>query len=329
MADPFSDNPFAVGTSANNPDASNPYGSTGAWGTAPGDAADDSNGGAWGATTTTNNDVYTPSTLPPATGYMSGGGGGGGGGVGYGSLSFSAGGANGASSSAPLTEADLSRREAELNKREAELKRLETELAKNGVVLSSKKNWPKYCSVVHHNIAEDIPENLQWTVRSAYFCYVGLLVCLFWNFMGCCGAWIVDGSIAAFLFGSLYVVGGVPGAWWLWYGRLYKAAMKDSAFGYGLFFLTFTTAHLIFVGWSAIAPPIINSWSHTGFWVGAQEVQSQSAALAIIYYIGGGLWSAEFLWSFWTLKKVYWAFRGAGHSASSVKRGAATQAVLG
>ena len=80
MADPFSDNPFAVGTSANNPDASNPYGSTGAWGTAPGDAADDSNGGAWGATTTTNNDVYTPSTLPPATGYMSGGGGGGGGG---------------------------------------------------------------------------------------------------------------------------------------------------------------------------------------------------------------------------------------------------------
>lgn len=323
MSDPFSDNPFAVGSSANNQDASNPYTSTGAWGSTPGGTADDN---AWGATTTTSNDVYQPSTLPPATGYMTGGGGG------YGS-SFNANNAGNAtnanaSSSAPLTEADLNRREAELNRREAELKRLETELAKNGVVLSSKKNWPKYCSVVHHNIAEDIPENLQWTVRSAYFCYVGLLVCLAWNFMGCCGAWIVDGSIAAFLFGSLYVVGGVPGAWWLWYGRLYKAAMKDSAFGYGLFFLTFTTAHLIFVGWSAIAPPIINSWSHTGFWVGAQEVQSQSGALAIIYYIGGGLWSAEFLWSFWTLKKVYWAFRGAGHNASSVKRGAATQAVL-
>ncbi len=323
MADPFSDNPFAVGSSANQRDdeASNPYESKGAWGNAPGGTQPDAN--AWGATTTTTNDAYTPSTLPPATGYMGGGG--------YGSQSFSGNGGSGAvaASSAPLTEADLNKREAELNKREAELKRLETELARNGVVLSSKKNWPKYCSVVHHNIAEDIPENLQWTVRSAYFCYVGLLVCLFWNFMGCCGAWIVDGSIAAFLFGSLYVVGGVPGAWWLWYGRLYKATMKDSAFGYGLFFLTFTTAHLIFVGWSAIAPPIINSWSHTGFWVGAQEVQSESQALAIIYYIGGGLWSAEFLWSFWTLKKVYWAFRGAGHSAGSVKRGAATSAVLG
>jgi len=97
MADPFSDNPFAVGSSANQRDdeASNPYASTGAWGSAPGGTQPDAN--AWGATTTTTNDAYTPSTLPPATGYMGGGG--------YGSQSFSANGGSGAvaASSAPLT----------------------------------------------------------------------------------------------------------------------------------------------------------------------------------------------------------------------------------
>jgi hypothetical protein len=328
MADPFSDNPFAVGSSAQQRDDTpldNPYSSTGAWGSAPGAGAGDS---AWGATTTTTNEVYTPSTLPPNTEYTSfGGGASTAAGAPQQSPSFGLGGSG--STALGLTEDQLRKREQELNKREAELKRLETELRNNGVVINSKKNWPKWCSVVHHNIAEDIPENLQWTVRSAYFCYVGLLVCLVWNFIGCCGAWITNGSISSFLWGSLYVVGGVPGAWWLWYGRLYKAATKDSALGYGLFFLTFSTAHLIFVGWSAVAPPIINSWSHTGFWVGAQEVQGKSGALAILYYIGGGFWSAEFLWSFWTLKKVYWAFRGAGHTSNNVKMEAARGAVLG
>jgi hypothetical protein len=33
--------------------------------------------------------------------------------------------------------------------------------------------------------------------------------------------------------------------------RLYNAAIKDSAFGYALFF-AFYMAHMIFVGWSAV-----------------------------------------------------------------------------
>jgi hypothetical protein len=318
---PFNDNPFAVGTSVTQQDSASP--SPGAWGTATGQ------GSAWGtaAGSARQNEeplqahsysgavdtAPTPSTLPLSMGF-------GGGASSFNNTSNGVGGKSG------NKERDLDKREAELNRREAELKRLETELRNSGVTLK-RKNWPKFCSIVHHDINADIPENLRWTIRSAYYAYVGLVCCLVWNFIGCCGAWIVKGSIAAFLWGSLYVVGGVPGAWFLWYRRLYRASIKDSAFGYGLFFLFFASAHLIFTAWSAVAPPIINSWSHVGFWVGAQEVQGESGALAVLYYIGGGFWSIEFLWSFWTLKKVYWAFRGAGHSANSVRNDAARTAV--
>lgn len=203
---------------------------------------------------------------------------------------------------------------------------METEL-RSTAGAKSVKNWPKYCSCVHHDIAGQVPAGMQGTVRAGYLAYLGLIFCLFWNFMGCIGALIVNGSIATFLWGALYFVGGVPFGWYLWYGRLYNAAIKDSAFGYGLFFLFFTTAHMIFVGWSAIAPPILNSWSHTGFWITIQTVFNQNKGLGVIYFIGSGLWAVEFLWSFWTLKMVYSAFRGKGLTAADVKRDAGARAV--
>ena len=226
----------------------------------------------------------------------------------------------------PRRETDLNRREAELNRREAELRRLELELrsAPGG---ASKKNWPKYCSCVHHDIAGEVPAAMQGTVRSGYYAYVGLILCLFWNFIGCAGYLIAKGSLSPFLWGALYMVGGIPAGWYLWYGRLYNAAIKDSAFGYGLFFLFFTTAHLVFSGWSAVGPPILNSTSHTGWWVTVQDVYGENSGLGIVYYIGAALWSLEFVWSFWTLKRVYTAFRGKGLTAADVKRDAARGAV--
>lgn len=79
------------------------------------------------------------------------------------------------------------------------------------------------------------------------------MLCLFFNFVGTAAYLIgVDGGgIAAFLWGGLYMLGGVPLAWFLWYRRVYSAAMKDSAFQYGLFFAMYM-AHLIFVGWSVV-----------------------------------------------------------------------------
>lgn len=148
-------------------------------------------------------------------------------------------------------EADLARREADLNRRETELRRLEMEL-RNNPGGKSVKNWPKFCPVIHHDIAGEIPASMQGTVRSVYWAFVGLIVCLFINFIGTTAYLIAEGDIAPFLWGGLYLVGGIPGAYLLWYSRLYNAAIKDSAFGYGMFFMFFITAHLIFTGWSAV-----------------------------------------------------------------------------
>lgn len=85
--------------------------------------------------------------------------------------------------------------------------------------------------------------------------------------------------------------------------------------------------HMVFTGWSVIAPPILNSWTHTGFWITIQSVFGRNTGLGVIYFIGSGLWAVEFLLSFWTLKKVYSAFRGKGLTAADVKRDAARGAV--
>ena len=47
------------------------------------------------------------------------------------------------------------------------------------------------------------------------------------------------------------MVGGVPGAYFLWYSRLYNSSIKDSAFGYSLFFAGYF-AHLVFCIWSTV-----------------------------------------------------------------------------
>lgn len=70
------------------------------------------------------------------------------------------------------------------------------------------------------------------------------------------------------------------------------------------------------------APPILNSWSHTGVYA-AYHVYKHNKGAGIIYYIGGGLWAAEFLWSFWALKVAYSSFRGKNMSMQQAKREAA------
>ncbi len=66
--------------------------------------------------------------------------------------------------------------------------------------------------------------------------------------------------------------------------------------------------------------------------VRAQTI-GQNALTGIFYLVGGAVWTLESLWSFWTLKAVYGAFRGGGGDrrlkqevASTMAGHAATQA---
>ena len=117
--------------------------------------------------------------MPAASGaWSSGGGAWGAGGDSYAApAAVDMGGSNGASAPAPSSkpsgkkDAELSRREAELNKREAELRRLELEI-RNNPGAKSVKNWPKFCPVLHHDIAGEIPAQSQVPVRRAYWAYL-------------------------------------------------------------------------------------------------------------------------------------------------------------
>ena len=86
-------------------------------------------------------------------------------------IAVSSGGGGGGSKAAGRKEADLSKREAELNKREAELRRLELEI-RNNPGAKSTKNWPRFCPVLHHDIAGEIPAQSQVPVRRAYWAYL-------------------------------------------------------------------------------------------------------------------------------------------------------------
>ncbi|KAK9846272.1 hypothetical protein WJX81_000509 [Elliptochloris bilobata] len=211
--------------------------------------------------------------------------------------------------------AALDRREAELRGKEAEIKKVEDELRRTGA-LRPEKNWPPCYPILHHDIAGEIPADQQGMVRSAYWAFLGFVIAITFNLIGSLVALCAmngnDGRLTGFFLSAVYWFAGVPGAWILWYARLYNAAIKDRAFTYAWFFLMFA-AHIIFCIWSAASPPLPlgNSWSHTGFILGVQTIGS-NALTGIFYLVGGAVWTLESLWSFWTLKAVYGAFRGGG-----------------
>lgn len=280
-------------------------------------------------------------SVPAASGSWGGGGtagawGGGGGGAAVGSTSFAA------PSTVAVDSSDvrkmqerLEQKERELARKESELQKLEIEL-RNSPAAKSVKNWPKFCPIAHHDIAGEIPAHLQVMVKFAYWSFLGLVLCLLLNWIGCLVAMTAGGrGWTTFLWGTIYVLGGVPGAFVLWYMRLYNASIKDSAFGYAIFFLGYL-ANVIFCAWSAIAPPIINQYSHTGFWVATEMLDSKKngnpdddvpKGVAIYYYVAGAFWAIECAWCIWVLKLVYAQFRGRGGSFAAVRQEASGRAV--
>lgn len=227
----------------------------------------------------------------------------------------------------------LDAKEKALAAKEAELKRWEADLRATGS-LKPKKNWPsRFCPIAHHDIAAEVPAAMQGTVTKGYYSYLFLVVCMVFNCFGSLMALCVignaDGRLSGWFLACIYMVAGVPIAWWAWYRRLYNAAIKDRAVTYAWFFIAYLI-HIAFCVWSAIAPPLpgANAWSHTGF-IACVRAFSASKFVGVLYTIGGVLWALESLWSLWVLKTVYTNFRGGGGEAQlrrEVARSVATNA---
>ncbi|RDY11613.1 Secretory carrier-associated membrane protein 1, partial [Mucuna pruriens] len=197
-------------------------------------------------------------------------------------------------------EKELQAKEADLKRREQELKRREDAIARAGIVIE-EKNWPPFFPLIHHDIGKEIPIHLQRIQYIAFSTWLGLVLCLTWNFVAVTTAWIKG-----------------EGSYVLWYRPLYRAMRTDSALKFGWFFLL----HILFCVFAAVAPPIIfKGKSLTGI-LPAIDVLGDNALVGIFYFIGFALFSLESLLSVWVIQQVYMYFRGSG-KAAVLKREAA------
>jgi hypothetical protein len=219
-------------------------------------------------------------------------------------------------------EKELLAKEAELNKREQEIKRREEALERAGVRIEPK-NWPPFFPLIHVDISNDIPVHLQRVQYVAFASLLGLIICLFWNFICVTAVWIIGDAAGPkiWFLAIIYFVTGVPGAYYCWYRPLYRAMRKESAFRYGWFFM-FYFFHICFCVFASVAPSILFVGRSLAGIFQALSVITYSATVGIFYFIGFTLFVLEALLSIWVMQKVYWYFRGSGKEAEMRPDGA-------
>nr|KJB34686.1 hypothetical protein B456_006G085900 [Gossypium raimondii] len=207
----------------------------------------------------------------------------------------------------------------------SEVKKKEEALARAGVFLDIK-NWPPFFPIIHHDIANEIPDYLHRVQYVAFATLLGMILCLVWNVISVSAASLKGRGIVIWFLAVIYLIVGVPGAYFLWYRPLYRACRKDSAFRFGWFFI-FYMVHICFCIFAAVAPPIFRQGFSLPGILSALDAMSQSAILGILYFIGFGLFSAEALLSIWVFQRVYRFFRGTGKAAEAKSQAARGRAM--
>lgn len=197
---------------------------------------------------------------------------------------------------------------------------------------AGQKNWPfKRYAIAFHDIELEIPEECQRAVHHAHYAFWGLVFCLTYNFLfAASAAFFGLGDFAAWIMAILYLITGVPGAYFFWYARLYNATKNDSALGYAWFFIVFLV-HIAFCLFAFIAPPDAfgtAKYSLAGV-MSTAEMEKENSSIGGVYAFGAALWFLEFLWSVWVIRSVYAAFRGQGHTVTEAKNAVAKDAAFG
>ncbi|PWZ44144.1 Secretory carrier-associated membrane protein 6 [Zea mays] len=215
-----------------------------------------------------------------------------------------------------------------------DIKRRE-EALKNAGVPMEEKNWPPFFPIIHHDIANEIPANVQKLQYLAFASWLGIVLCLSWNFVAVIVCWIKEGDSKLFFLATIYALLGIPLSYLIWYRPLYRAMRTNSAFSFGWFFLCYLI-HIGFCIIAAIAPPIVFhgkslTWSTEArdasprrLWrlmlgeghgrrrgiLAAIDTFSEHVIIGIFYFVGFALFCLETLLSIGVLQKVYMYFRG-------------------
>ncbi|WOG91741.1 hypothetical protein DCAR_0310991 [Daucus carota subsp. sativus] len=223
-------------------------------------------------------------------------------------------------------EMELQAKEDELNKREQELKRKEDAIARAGIIIE-EKNWPPLFPIIHHDIANEIPIHLRKLQYVAFTTWLGLILCLVWNFIAVTLAWINVAGVKIWLLAIIYIISGVPGSYVFWYRPLYRAMRTESALKFGIFFFAYIF-HIGFCCLATIAPPIFfDGKSLTGI-LPALEMFNENLVVGVFYIVGCAFFAVESLISIWVIQQVYMYFRGSGKAAEMKREAARTMAAL-
>mmetsp|Transcript_5823 Transcript_5823/g.8152 ORF Transcript_5823/g.8152 Transcript_5823/m.8152 type:complete len:341 (-) Transcript_5823:51-1073(-) len=138
-----------------------------------------------------------------------------------------------------------------LRQKELELNQREQALDSKAVTISQLQqqgrnyrapNWPPFRPIVYQNIAGDIPSEVQYLVKRAYWGFLFSAWCLLWNVVCMCTALAIFGSgqaIGDMILSFVYFF--FLNAIWFWIYRLiYKAARKSQSSTYlGYLFMMF------------------------------------------------------------------------------------------
>ncbi|CAK9865969.1 unnamed protein product [Sphagnum jensenii] len=176
-----------------------------------------------------------------------------------------------------------------------ELKRREDAAARAGILIE-EKNWPPFLPILHHSIAKDIPLHTQRIQYFAYGNWLGIMLCLFWNFICTTAAWIGGPDVQIWLLGIIYMLSGFPLSYFLWYRPLYRAMRSESALRFGWFFL-FYLIHIGFCILAAVAPPIVFKGKSLAGILPAISIISEKLVVGIFYFVGFVLFVLEALLS--------------------------------
>ncbi|KAH0791590.1 secretory carrier-associated membrane protein 1-like [Histomonas meleagridis] len=219
--------------------------------------------------------------------------------------------------------ADPAARYYAIQQKEEELKRREKALKKANVEIEEDThppNFPPFCSVVYHNIAEEIPIASQWTIRIAFIMILALAVLVIINLIACCttGTIKLGGSGASYSVGANIVFGviigilSVPLAFKINYYKLYTQA-KTNNITLGWFALQ--AIFILCFGYAAVG---LKNNGVIGIITMLDALAAGSGFCKVICIISAVLWVLGTLVEIFLFGRVMVLYKGSGAPQPSV-----------
>ena len=177
----------------------------------------------------------------------------------------------------------------------------------------------------HHDIDGEIPEASRPPLKLAHYSFILLVVCLFYNFFFCATAAMISfGAVTGWMMAAVYLLCGVPGAYSLWYRRLYSACKNDSALSYLWFFVVY----LVHIGFCLYAFIGMTETKYSLAGVSnTSQAMATSGAVGGVYAFGTALFGVDMVLSVYALRMVYARFRGGGHTIQDARNEAVREGV--